>query len=205
MGLKSEKFPLHGSWVFFSLLKGTDALNGIFHLQPDNSWGTRKALPSERGKPQTSSTFSRHQHHQRNQLAETRGTGLRTCPNAHRNISTKYPKPPQYQPPPPLAPSTSPPKPSGTQTAELPPPLRSHPFPKSSPSPSCFPHHHATQDLMPPNPTYHHQRARPHSRKKIPTCPATRAASFHPPPPQLHNAPHCTRTAPRIYRESGVR
>lgn len=194
MGLKSEKFPLHGSWIFFSsLLKGTDALNGIFHLQPDNSWGTRKALPSERGKPQTSSTFSRHQHHQRNQLAETRGTGLRTCPNAHRNISTKYPKPPRYQPPSPQAfrPQSSLPS--------APIPSQNHHHHPRAPPPSRHPRPHASKPHL-------SSPARSTTlQKKIPTCPATRAASFHPLPPQLHNAPHCTRTAPRIYRESGVR
>ena len=189
---------------FLPFLKGTDALNGIFHLQPDNSWGTRKALSSQTGKLQTSSTFSR----QPDNTSTTNATNSQgpaaperppqhflqvpktsAIPTTHRDTGS------QHQPAQALkhsdyrAPSF-PPLPFLPQSHH-------HHHPRA-------PHHHATQDLMPPNPTYHHQRSTA-LQKKNPHLPRTRAASLHPPPPpQLHNAPHSTHTAPRIYRESAA-
>ena len=166
--------------------------------------GHEKSTPQQRGKPQTS-TFSR----------QPDNTSTTNATNSQRLAAPVYV--PARTPTATFPPSTQNLRNTNHRHQHQPAQALRHSdrrAPSSPPLPSLpkiititlvLPHHHATQDLMPPNPTYHHQRARPHSRKKIPTCPATRAASFHPPPPQLHNAPHCTRTAPRIYRESGVR
>lgn len=132
-------------------------------------------------------------------------------------ISTKYPEPPQRQPP--TATTASPPKPSDIQTAELPPPhhaarsppLRPHPFPKATTITititcfSCSPTITPPKTSGPQTPTNHHQqRPTTQPKKKSPSAPHRTwkellQAAQRPALRTPHFAP-----APRIYRESAA-